>query len=86
MKIKIGYELAVLNPELKIGWNADKYTMDDGRNFWICYDEKALHKLFQESFKRGGIQRAIRIADTFDKKLLQNISDGKATGKVEISA
>ena len=83
MKIKIGYELAVSNPTLKDGWNADKYTMDDGGNFWLCYDEKALHKLFQEILERGSGKQAIEAADKFDEKILKSISDRKATGEIE---
>ena len=86
MKVKIGYKIAVLNSTLKDSWNIDKYLTGNRKILWLCYNEKALKKLFQESFKRGGKKRAIKVVNSLNKELLQNISDGKFTGEVEISA
>lgn len=86
MKVKIGYEIAVLNSTLKDSWNIDKYLTGNGKILWFCYDEKALKKLFQESFKRGGKKRAIKVVNSFDKELLEKLLSGKFSGEIEISA
>ena len=87
MKAKIAYELKPTKPELKDDWDTEEFfDKENGIIFWISHDSLALNKIWEVSLKMGGLQRAIRVANRFDAKLLEKLLSGEFTGEVEISA
>ncbi|MBQ6737466.1 MAG: hypothetical protein IJP41_03315 [Synergistaceae bacterium] len=87
MKAKIAYELKPTKPELKDDWDTEEFfDKENGIIFGISHDSLALNKILEVSLKMGGLQRAIRVANRFDAKLLEKLLSGEFTGEVEISA